>query len=78
MELRDLIFDAITDPPCRRCEFWDVQGHYCFLESIHSDTKKCELLDQILDLIEQAGYVKLPPDSAVLIGIHHLKEIEDG
>ena len=36
-----------------------------------------KLVDQILKFIEQVGYVKLPPDSAVLTGIHHLKEIED-
>ena len=53
---REVIFDIVTDPPChhceigiiRVCEFWDVQGHYCFLKDVHSDTEKCPLVDKIL------------------------------
>ena len=33
--------------------------------------------DQILNLVGQAGYVKLPPDSAIVTGIHHLEDIKD-
>ncbi len=55
---RETIFDIVTDPPChycnvsvgrKVCEFWDVQGHYCFLKDIHSDAKKCLLVDKILE-----------------------------
>ncbi len=55
-ELREKIFDIVTDPPCRQgykyCEFWDKVGHYCYLKNIHQDTKKCVLVDQIIALIE--------------------------
>jgi len=64
-ELREKIFDAVTDPPCRNCEFWDVQGHYCYLKDLHPNTKKCRLLDQILAIIKQAGYVKLADDQSL-------------
>ena len=49
-QLREWIFPLATDPPCRICEFWDTQGHYCFLKDMHKDSKKCVLIDQILSL----------------------------
>ena len=51
-ELREQIFDIITDAPCRKCEFWDWQGRYCWLKNMHPDSRKCTLLDQILKPIE--------------------------
>ncbi len=47
-ELREEIFNLVTDPPCPGCGFWDYQGHSCFLGSMHEGTKKCGLLNQIL------------------------------
>ncbi len=54
-KLRDEIFDLVTDQTCKKCEFWDWQGHYCFLKDIHQDTKKCKLLDSIITCIEKAN-----------------------
>ncbi len=66
MELRELIFDAITvHSPCRDCDFWDRQGHYCYLKDVHSDANKCLLVYQILKLIREAGYVKLSDDQSL-------------
>ena len=44
--VRGAIFDFITNPPCKKCEFWDRGGHYCFL----IDSRRCKLLDQILSI----------------------------
>jgi len=49
-KVREEIFDLITDPPCRHCDFWDVQGHYCWLKNMHPSSKKCELMNQILNI----------------------------
>ena len=36
---REQVFDLVTDSPCyvdgAFCEFWDMQGHYCFLKNVH-------------------------------------------
>lgn len=48
MNIREQIFNVVTDTPCKQCEFWDRQGHYCFLKDVHKDTAKCALLDVIL------------------------------
>ena len=57
-KFKEAIFDLITDPPCRNCEFWDVQEHYCWLKNMHPTSSKCELINQILDLrIEEGGHV---------------------
>ena len=49
-ELRSDIFCIVTGPPCRECEFWDVQGHYCFVEIVHFDgIDKCKLVDKIME-----------------------------
>lgn len=63
-ELREKVFDLVTDPPCHKhegvwCEFWDRQGNYCFLKDIHKNTTKCELLNQTLALIK-------PPELKVM------------
>ncbi len=53
-ELREKIFDMITDPPCcgTECEFWDVEGYYCFLKDMHPNSSKCQLTDKFLALIQ--------------------------
>ncbi len=51
--VKEELFNIVTDPPCHGeeyCEFWDRQGHYCFLGDMHKDTVKCKLLDQILSI----------------------------
>ena len=55
-EFKEKIFDLVTDPPCRGCEFWDRQGYYCFLKDMHELSTKCSLVPQILALIKEAGY----------------------
>jgi len=64
-EVREQIFDLVTDPPCSKCEFWDREGHFCFLKDIHKTTDKCTLLDQILDLLRAAGWVEKDPDQSL-------------
>ncbi len=71
-ELREKVFDIVTDPPCRKCEFWDRDGHFCFLKDIHKTTGKCALLDQILALFagwkspeELKGWVQLAEDQSL-------------
>jgi len=49
-EMREKIFELVTDPPCRKCEFWDVQEHYCWLRDTHPNSSKCELMNQLLNL----------------------------
>jgi hypothetical protein len=49
---REEIFGLVTDPPCRKCDFWDVKGHYCWLRNMYPDSKKCELLGQIITLLQ--------------------------
>ena len=51
-ELREKMLDLVADPPCRKCEFWDMQGHHCFLISITESTAECGLLNQILALVD--------------------------
>ena len=53
-QLWDSIFEAVTKPPCRECEFWDSQGHYCFMEHYpHAYTmKKCPLVNKITEHLE--------------------------
>lgn len=46
--VRKAIYDLITDSPCRGCEFWKVQWHYCLLRDMHESSQKCKLLNQIL------------------------------
>ena len=57
--LREDIFNIVTEPPChynemhigrKVCDFWDIQGHYCFLKDLRQDIQKCALLSQILSL----------------------------
>jgi hypothetical protein len=74
--LREKIFNIVTDPPChywertmgsyqRYCEFWDVQGHYCFLKDMHELPTKCKLLSEILQAIKEAGMVWLAEDQSL-------------
>ena len=58
-KLREQIFDIITDAPCRKCGFWDWQGRYCWLKNMHPDSRKCTLLDQILELMPKYEPVQL-------------------
>jgi len=53
--LKEMIFDLVTSPPCSKCEFWDMDGHSCFSRAVHKTTR-CKLLDQILALVKEAGY----------------------
>lgn len=52
--VREKIFDLITDPPCRNCDWWVVQERYCWLKDQHLDSSKCELINQILSISELA------------------------
>ena len=49
-ELRRKIFDIVIEPPCKECDFWDRQGHYCFLDNTLERYKlwKCKLVARIL------------------------------
>ena len=62
-ELRKQVFDLVTDSPCyvcgAFCEFWDMQGHYCFLKNVHKTSDKCPLIDQILALEPLASLLAL-------------------
>ena len=60
-EMIDKIFYIVTDPPCKECEFWDVQGHYCFLEDIRKNSRdKCILTSNILKAFEDIVEEELP------------------
>jgi len=78
-KLREKIFDLVTDPPCHQghnyCEFWDVQGHYCWLKNMHPDSKKCGLLDQILALIKPVKLRRLSDEE--ITDINHPFGCED-
>ena len=58
-ELGKKLFDLVSAPPCRKCKFWDIQGHYCFSGSMLEDS--CVLVDQILAL----GLVELAEDQTL-------------
>ena len=58
---REIIFNIVTDPPChycevgvgrKVCEYWDVQGHCCYLKDIHEGTGKCPLVKKIVEAHE--------------------------
>ena len=55
--ITDKIFYIVTNPPCKDCEYWDVQGHSCFLEGMHKNTNKCILTSHILKAFEDIGGV---------------------
>ena len=51
-ELKDIVFDIVTNPPCRECEFWDVQ--VCILKVLHPDIEdKCALVRKLLDVTDR-------------------------
>ncbi len=56
-ELREKIFDQVNDQTCRVCEFWDWDGHYCFLKDMHQNSQKCRLVNRILALIRENDIV---------------------
>jgi len=47
-KVREEIHEVITYPTCKKCQYWDRQGHYCYSESVGVDLTSCELLDKIL------------------------------
>ena len=73
-ELREQIAKQVYLPLCGIPDEIDSEWLTCG-ENMQQNCRA--IAAQILSLIKQAGYVKLPPDSAIVTGIHHLNEIKD-
>jgi len=74
VELRERIAKQVYLPLCGIPDEIDSEWLSCG-ENMQQNCRA--IADDILKLVEEAGYVKLPPDSAIVTGIHHLNEIKD-
>lgn len=67
-DLREKIFDFITDPPCKGCKYWDVDGHHCFVNSSRDENiKSCQIIDNIFEECKKAGLKFVDKDSILLL-----------
>lgn len=70
--IREGLFDLVTDPPCRTCEFWDVQGHYCWLKNVHPDSARCWLMNQAFQFLKDNGMVRLSDNQELPVRFLHI------
>ena len=59
---------------------WQVKGYFCrycaYAAELFQDTETLGRRKFLpVDRLGDFGYVHMPPDSAILTGIHHLKEL---
>lgn len=80
--IEEKLYNKITELfPGSLCEtcYLHKPGTYTRADCITYGKRLCarerDIVAKLPNILEEAGYVKLPPDSAVLEGIHHLKEI---
>ena len=47
MSVREELLDMIANPPCKQCDWWDAQGHFCYHSPLDDD-EPCVLVSGIL------------------------------